>query len=285
LPLSTLTPIPAARVDKLAYRVTSYDTDAEGADAEPALRAEGVLSLDPPLEVPEAVQRRASVRVCMASEPDAMWGYQNGWRCSIPYLPEDLSPEDDAQPKAEMLLGHAILPGPPKLVWLRERVVFVNLTGVDRGIAGLLDKKETLLSLFPLGVVGALDPGSTWARESDAEPIRLPDGTWAVAVTHAYPARSVIAGGRCAAGHRVFVSILALRGCLVSTPHDPAPDPPFPPYFEEVFRTSLEDCEGTSASDWTLSKDRRTITVHDSLYPRREPRVYQYRDGRYQREG
>jgi len=284
LPLPALTPLPAPRVDRLDYRVTVYDTDEEDEATEPTLRAEGSVSLDPPLEVPEAVQRRGSVRACIASEPDALWGYEGGWRCSVPYLEKDTVVDDDARPGSDLRFGHSLLPEPPTLVWIRERVIFVNLLGVDRGIAALLDKKGTLLSLLPLGVVGALDPGSTWAKDSDAEPIQLPDGAWAVAVTHAYPAAtSVVPGGRCAVGHRVLLSVLALRGCLVSTPHVPAPDPPFPPYLEEVFRASLEDCEDTSAHDWTLSKDRSTITVHDSLYPGRAPRIYRYRDGRYRR--
>jgi hypothetical protein len=290
LPLSVLTPLPAPRIETLHYRITIFDADqgdAEEEAAEPTARAEGSLRLDPALEVPEAVQRRPSVRVCMASEPDALWGFEGGWRCSLPYVDEELTEDDGTGEMSSALrLGHSILPTPPTLVWLRERVIFVNLAGVQRGLAALLDKKETIYSVLRLGVVGALDPGSTWARDSDAEPLKLPDGSWAVAVTHAEPARAaLVAGGRCAAGHRVHLSILALRGCLTSTPHQPAPepDPRNPPYLEEIFRLLLEDCEATSANDWTLSKDRRTITVHSSLYPARPPVVYRYVDGRYRR--
>lgn len=290
LPLSVLTPLPAPRIETLHYRITFFDADqgdAEAEAAEPTARAEGSLRLDPVLEVPEAVQRRPSVRVCMASEPDALWGFEGGWRCSLPYVDEELVEDDGNGEKSSALrLGHSILPTPPTLVWLRERVIFVNLAGVQRGLAALLDKKETILSVMRLGVVGALDPGSTWARDSDAEPLKLPDGSWAVAVTHAEPARSaLVAGGRCAAGHRVYLSILALRGCLTSTPHQPAPepDPKHPPYLEEIFRLLLEDCEATSANDWTLSKDRSKITVHSSLYPARPPVVYRYEGGRYRR--
>jgi hypothetical protein len=281
LPLSTMTPLPSPRVERLDYRVTVHDADDEQASAVPTLRAEGSLRLDPALEVPEAVQLRPSVRACIAGEPDALWGYENGWRCSVPYVDPGVMVDDDALPQSELRLGHSVLPEPPTLVWIRERVIFVNLTGVNRAVAALFDKKDTLLSLLPLGVVGALDPGSTWARTSDAEPIRLPDGAWAVAVTHAYPAVSLVPGGRCAAGHRVFLSIIALRNCLVSTPQAPAPDPPAPPYLEEVFKVSLEDCAATSASDWELSKDHITITVRNSIEPTRSPRVYRYRMGRY----
>jgi hypothetical protein len=280
LPLSVLTPLPGAKIDRIFYRVTVYDADDAESLAEPTLAAEGESHLDPPLEVPEAVQRRASVRVCMAAEPEALWGHENGWRCSIPFERQGLG-EDDAESSAAIRLGHSLLVAPPTLVWIRERLVFVNLAGVERGIVGLLDKRDTLLSVMRLGVIGAFDPGNTQAKDSDAEPMKLPDGTWAVAVTHSYPDRAMVEGGRCSAGHRIYLSILALRGCLVSTPFEPAPEPDKPPYLEEVFRLLLEDCGGTLANDWTLSKDRQTIAVHSSLHPSRTPQRYVYGEGRY----
>jgi hypothetical protein len=137
---------------------------------------------------------------------------------------------------------------------------------------------------MPLGVVGAEDPGNPRARESDAEVLTLPDGTYALAVTHAQPARPGPLGGRCAGGHRVLLSILALRGALKSTPESPAPDPPpTTPYLEEVFRAVLEDCGTSLANDWSLSRDARTIEVHSSLTPSRPAVRWVYRGGRYRR--
>jgi hypothetical protein len=280
LPLPLLTPLPSGSVDTVHYRVAVFDTDARETAAEAKLVVEGSARLDPPLLVPEAVQKRASLRACMAAEPDALWGYENGWRCSIPYAPETL-PEDDGAPPSTVRLGHSLLTAPPTLTWIRERVIFVNLAGVQRGVAALYDKKSTLLSLMRLGVFGAFDPGNAQAKDSDVEPIKLPDETWAVAVTHAYPARARQAGGRCAAGHVIYLSIIALRGCLVSTPFAPAPEPEKPPYLEEIFRATLEDCEESVANDWTLSKDRKTIRVHSSLYPSRGKTTYTFKDGRY----
>ena len=173
------------------------------------------------------------------------------------------------------------MPTPPRIVWIRERVLFVNFIGVRTGVAALLDEKDAILSVMPLGVVGAEDPGNPRVSESGTETLRLPDGTYAVAVTHAYPAKPGALGGRCAAGHRVFLSLVALRGCYKSTPEKPAPDPEFTPYLEEVFRVLLEDCETSVANDWSLSRDRRTIKVHSSLYPSRPSQVWIFRDGSY----
>jgi hypothetical protein len=75
---------------------------------------------------------------------------------------------------------------------------------------------------------------------------------------------------------------VALRGCLVSTPFAPAPAPPSPPFLEEIFRATLEDCESSLANDWSLSKDRKTIKVHSSLHPSRRGVTCVWRDGRYQ---
>jgi hypothetical protein len=162
--------------------------------------------------------------------------------------------------------------------------MFVNYIGVRRGVAALLDAKDTILSYVPLGVVSADNPGNPRSSESGAEQLTLPDGTFAVAVTHAFPATAGPLGGRCHAGHRVLLSILALKGALKSTPHDPAPPPPFTPYLEEVFRTVLEDCEASVANDWTLSRDRRTIRVHNSLYPSRPTATWIFDGGRYRPE-
>jgi hypothetical protein len=282
LPLSTLTPLQSPKVERIRYRITLFDADGEQGSAPPTLRLEGTASLSPPLEVPEAVQKRASVRLCVASQVGAVWGYRHGWRCAVPYH-EDAIVADDTHPLPPARLGFTRIPSPPRIVWIRERLMFLNFIGARRGVAALLDGSETILSVMPLGVVGAQDPGNPRAHDSDAEHFKLPDGTYAVAAVHSLPAAPGPLGGRCAAGHRVYVSIIALRGCLRSTPHEPAPDPPFTPFIEEVFRAQLEDCAGSVANDWGLSHDRRTIKVHSSLFPARPPVVWEYRDGRYRR--
>ena len=283
IPLSTLTPLPGPRVDAVRYRVTIHDADRDEKEAIPTLRIEGVARLTPSMDLPEAVQKRSSVRICLATQKGALWGYENGWRCAIPVELDAPSPDDTASVSA-VAFGYARVPTPPRIVWIRERLLFVNFTSVDRGVAALLDGKDTILSVMPLGVVAAEDPGNPRVKDSGAETLKLPDGTWAVAATHAFPAQPGPLGGRCAGGHRVYLSILALRGCLKSTPHAPAPDPPFTPYLERVFQVLLEDCDSSAANDWSLSRDRRTIKVHSSLYPARPPTVWVFRDGRYRRQ-
>lgn len=284
LPLSALTPLPDPVVKALRYRVTIHDSDAKDAAAEATLRLEGEVRLDPPLEAPEAVQKRGSIRVCLAAEEAALWGYWNGWRCAVPYIRDGVS-QDDTAAQTTVKLGFSRVPEPPKIVWIRERVLFVNLPGVRRGVAALLDKRGTILSLMKLGVVGAEDPGNSRTKYSGAEHFKLPDGSWAVAVVHSYPEPARGMAGRCSGGHRVYLSVLALRFALTSTPHKPAPDPPQPPYFEEVFRVLLEDCNASVARDWSLSKDRQTIKIHSSIRPARPATVHVYRGGRYRLQG
>ena len=75
------------------------------------------------------------------------------------------------------------------------------LPGVRRGVAAMLDQSDTILSLFRLGVVGAaLAPGNPLIRSSGAEHFKLPDGSWAVAVVHAYPSATTVLGGLTAPG-------------------------------------------------------------------------------------
>ena len=284
LPLSVLTPLATPRVETLRYRVTVFDADDDsGARAAPGIRFEGTVRLDPPLMVPEAVQKRGSIRVCMATQRDPLWTYLNGWRCGVPHRPETLQTDDAADEVSPTLLGHARVPEPAKIVWIRERLMFVNLIGLERGVAALLDSRDAILSTVPLGVVGAFDPGNPRTHDSGAEGLELPDGTYAVAVTHTFPDQVGPLGGRCRGGNRIYLSILALRGCLKSTPHKPAPDPPFTPFIEEVFRALLEGCQGLEANDWKLSRDRRTITVHSSVHPNRSVQRWVFNDGRYVR--
>lgn len=291
LPLSALTPLPVPKVERLRYRVTVHDADKAG-EAEPTLRFSGELSLSPALEVPEGVQRRLSTRICMADLPSrALWGFQRGWRCSIPYRPWRQTSDDRVVP-ADVRFSHSRMPEPPKLRYLKERLLLINHPGLGRGVAGLVSEDKELLSLLDLGIVGAADPGNPLTRSSDAEPLRLPDGTWAVAVTHAYPTRPARAAGakvppfgaRCVKGHRVYLSIIAAVGAPHSTPdkHIPKPDPP--PHLQEVLRILLEDCERSQAFDWSISKDRRTVRVHNSIFPSRPARVYRFEKGTYRLE-
>ncbi|MCK5799881.1 MAG: hypothetical protein KAI47_21975 [Deltaproteobacteria bacterium] len=294
LPLSTLTPLRTPEVTHLRYRVTVYDSDTAG-EATPTLRAAGTITLTPPLAVPEAVRRRGSIRICMADRPgDALWSYRNGWRCALPYTPRR-QPQDDTAPPPRRRLTYARLPSPPLLRYLRERLLLVNYPGLQRSVAGILDMDKRLVSLLRLGVVGGQDPGNALTRSSDAESLRLPDGTWAVAVTHAYPARASAPatrdGGaraappfsaRCAQGHRVLLSILALRGAPHCTPQEHVPKPDPPPQLEEVLRVVLDDCATTQTYDWSISRDRKTVKVRDSLAPHRPAQIFTYgADGVY----
>ncbi|MCA9665527.1 MAG: hypothetical protein KC503_08060 [Myxococcales bacterium] len=281
LPLKTLTPLRGATVAKLRYRVTVFDADKKGGAAVARQRFEGVAELKVPMHVPEAVQKRPSARVCMASEASALWGFRNAWRCVVPHGRRDVGADDRQAPSIAFAWGR--YPKPPRLQWLREKLIFINMLGLGHGHAALLSKDEKILSLLRLGIVGNEDPGNARAHESGAEPIKLPDGTWAVVVVHAEPAKTGPMGARCAAGHRVYTSIIAARGAPESTPHKPAPEPATPPQLEEVFRVLLEDCSGRRAFDFDLSKDRRVVRVRNSLFPARDVSTFVYRDGFYRR--
>ena len=285
LPLAVLTPLDGPTVDRLRLQIDVRDRDATG-PARNKAHWQGTLELDPPLRVPEAVQERVSVRACMAAEPTALWGYHNGWRCSVPYRVAAWS-GDDSRPRPAWRLSHARMPEPPRLAYLRERVVLLNFPGIKRGLAALFDRKETILSLLDLGVVGARRPGSASTRESDARGLRLPDGTWAVAVTHAYAARDVPPerGGRCNPGYLVLGSIIAVRGAPHVTPQEHVPEPKTPPRLEEVFRTVLDDCDEARRFDWDIAEDGRRVTVRDSLSPLRPAAVFAYDRGWFRRQG
>ncbi|PID39274.1 MAG: hypothetical protein CSB49_01785 [Proteobacteria bacterium] len=285
LSLGLLTPLPAPKVERLRFRMTVHDRDSKNDRARPTLRAEGTIRLDPTLDVPEAVQRRGSVRLCMADLPDrALWGFRRGWRCSIPYR-RHRQPESDTEPTSGPRFSHARLPKPPMMRFLRERLLLLNYPELRRGVAGLIDMDKDLVSMLRLGIVGAQDPGNPRTRTSDAEPLRLPDGTWAVAVTHAYPLRDAeqrkgaevpTFGMRCAGGHRVYLSIIALRGAPHVTPHQHVPKPDPPPQLAEALRVLLEDCERSRAYDWSISRDRKRVTLRDSIFPQRTPRIWRY---------
>jgi len=277
LPLSALTPLPAPRIHRVRYRVTVFDSDEQGKQARATLRFEGELKLDPPMQVPEAVQRRASVRICQVMMDDALWSYWYGWRCAVAYR---RTLRMDREGTGVLELAYARVADAPKAIWIHERMMFVNVPGHNVGLAALLDRRSTITSVMRMGVVGAEDPGNPLSHESGAEVLKLPDGSWAMAVVHAYPARAGL-GGECANGHQVYLSVLALRGALTSTPHKPAPEPEHPPFLEEILKVQLEDCEGRVANDWKVSKDRRTVRVHSSLFPTRPAALYVFARGRY----
>ena len=165
VPLSTLTPLSGPRIAKIRYRVTLHDADADDLDGRtrPTLRFEGSAVLSPPLEVPEAVQRRTSVRICAGSQADALWSFRNGWRCAVPYR-DGAVPADDTAAPAGPRPGRTRIPSAPRIVWIRERLMFINFIGARRGLAALVDRGETILSVMPLGVVGSADPGKAALR-------------------------------------------------------------------------------------------------------------------------
>jgi hypothetical protein len=280
VPLYALTPLPAPAIDRIRYRVTIHDADGPDSRSAPTLRLAGEVRLDPPMTAPEAVRKRGSVRACMAAERGALWGYWNGWRCVVPYQ-RRAQREDDTKDEVVVGLGYHRVPDPPVIVWIREKLLFVNIPGVRRGLAVLLDRTKTITSLMRLGVVGAEDPGNPKTLQSGVEHFKLPDGTWAAAVVHAYPEKPGPLGGRCAGGHRVYLSILALHQALTSTPHKPAPDPATPPWLEEVFRGLLEDCRDSLVRDWSLSRDRSTIELRSSINPAEPVEVHRFQKGRY----
>ncbi len=280
IPLTALTPLPGPELKKLDYRVTLFDADAAGEKAAPTLRFSGQFRPNPAPRVPEAVRKRGSVRACMATEKDALWGYWNGWRCAMPFERPLTQEEDGADLHSFGLAFHRV-PHPPRLVWIREQLLFINLPGINRGVAALINEGKVITSLMRLGVVSAEDPGNPLSRDSGVEHFKLPDGTWAVAVTHAYPRDPGPLGGQCGGTHRVYLSVLALQRAFTSTPHKPAPVADPPPELEEIFRVVLEDCRTRVADDWSLSKDRRSIQIKSSLHPDRPPREYVFERGKY----
>ena len=280
IPLTALAPLPGPELDKVDYRITLFDADAEGEEAKPTVRFAGRAMLDPAPRVHEAVRKRGSVRACMAGVEGALWGYHNGWRCAVPYvLPA--TQEEDGVRRNPLGLGLHRVPEGPRIVWIRERLFFVNLPGVERGIAALMDERKVISSIMRLGVVSAEDPGNAMSKRSGAEPFKLPDGTWAAAVTHAYPREPGPLGGRCGGTHRVYLSVLALHRAFTSTPHKPAPVPDPPPELEEILRVLLEDCHATVANDWSLGKEGQTVEVKSSLHPHRPATVYGFKNGKY----
>ncbi|MBW2731145.1 MAG: hypothetical protein JRH20_02060 [Deltaproteobacteria bacterium] len=289
IPLSTLTPLPAPRVARWRYRVTLHDADGNEKSAHPSLRFEGEIRFDSVPEVHEAVRRRLSIRACMAAFPQrALWGFHNGWRCSVPYERRRFLSDDAAPgPLESVALSHARMPTPPVLRYLRERVVLLNFPGLGRGLAALVKGDKTLISLLDVGIVGARSPGNGQTKESNAKSWRLPDGTWAFSVVHAFPEQPALArplGGRCEDGRRVFLSIIAVRGAPHVTPHKVVPEPNPPPELEEVLRVQIAGCEDRVARRWRMSADAREVRIYDSLRPSSSPGLYVYDRGIYRRQ-
>ncbi len=280
IPLSAFTPLLSNEVVKLYFTITIHDIDDNQDRAEPTLRFSGAIDLDPPLRVPEAVDQRFSVRMCMAAFKSAFWSYKHGWRCGVPYRRAAVI-EDDSLEDQELDLGHPRLIETPTIVWIREKIAMLNFPGVDRGIIGLFDKQDALLSMLKMGVIGSTDPGNPKVKKSDAEVFKLPDGTFALAVIHTIKRRKNEVEGSCAEGNQVYLSIIALRGAI--DPHRKVAKRvgESHPFLEEVFRTLLEDCVTSVSNGWSLSSDRRTIRVYSRLEPTHEPTLWRFKNGRY----
>ena len=303
LPLSTLVPLRVARTQHWRYRITVHDAPADGRP-ESRLRGQGVFHAKPAPSIPASVVHRSSVRICRARFSSALWNYEGGWRCAVPYWTG----------ASGWRLANARLPSPPRFQYLRERVAIVNVPGLGVGIAALFDRHDKILSLLDFGVVGSKNPGNAHARDSDAEVFQLPDETWAFAMTHA----TAVHGGRstgeclqrdrsradqigrggpcgsagripaevdvrqhCLAGHRVMRSVVALSGAPTVTPHKAVPDPKPPPRLVEVFRTIIDDCDESRAFAIERSRDKRTIVVRDRVFPLRKPVRFRYEGGWY----
>jgi hypothetical protein len=180
-------------------------------------------------------------------------------------------------------LGYSYLPTVPELEGLREHLLFMNFAGVQRGLAALVDEENDVLSVLPLGVVGAEEPGNATTKHSDAKPIILPDGERALVIIHALPAETWGQKGRCLKKPRVFLSIVALRG--VHRLDAPIPSVlagrPYP-YLDEIFQTLLEDCDASAMNRWEFSADHKTIKVYNSIYPTQPAATYIYKGQRYQ---
>ena len=179
IPLAAMAPLPGPELSKLDYRVTLYDADAEGERAAPTVRFAGQVALDPAPRVHEAVRKRGSVRACMATVKGALWGYWHGWRCAVPFA-RPATQEEDGKGRLTLGLAFHRVPEPPRIVWIRERVLFINLPGLNRGIAALLDERKVITSLMRLGVVSAEDPGNPLSKNSGASRSSCPTapGPW-----------------------------------------------------------------------------------------------------------
>lgn len=292
-PLSVLTPLRLPQVSHLKYEITIHDADREDR-AEATLRFSGMIGLSPKMEIHEAIQRRDSLRVCMADTKDKaakpLWGFHHGWRCTLPYHYPAHYKKDDRSESNDFVFDYSRALEPPYFRFLKERLVMLNYPKYHEGLVALLDKNDKILSLLNTGVIGAKDPGNYRVKESDAEAIRLPDGDWAAIITHSkasHPPIQKKAGRlvefktRCIAGQRVILSIVALRHAFHLTPNKRRADSKQTPFLEEVFSAAIDDCETLITKEWKISKDAKRVTIHDSLNPNRQADVFHYKDGLY----
>ena len=270
LPTRSLAPLPSPLVEKLRYSVVAF----AGSDQRPVWQAAGIWRLRPRLRVADAARRRAALRACFAAEPTALWGYEHGWRCSVPHRQARLS-SDDGEDAPAIVLSHAVAPDPPRLKWIRERVVLVDLPGPKRGIAALFGRADRLMSLLQLGSLGSHRPKGDLATP---RPLRLPDGSWALRVE--YFGGRASARMRASASPWVYSAIVRVHGAA-HAPSLRGVRSNSQPELREVFRTVVRDAVGLSRRRVVLSRDKRRIKVYDQLNPLRPPWIYEFRGGRY----
>ena len=276
LSLAALSPLPAAEVASLRYRVTVSDASP---GSEPSVRGEGRVALARPLGIPQWVRAMPALRACMAGLAEALIGYAKGWRCAVPTAVPAGEGGDAAAWRGERL-SYARPLDAPQLVWLPERLVVVKFLRAGRGLLALLDKQDRVLSVLPLGAPGAAVEEHPKSARSGAEAFRLPDGAWAVSLRHAYRVDE-LAGGQCAGRFRTELSIVALRQAPDATPQNPRRKDAPVPFLEEVFRTTLSDCRSPTSREFGMSSDRRELWVKSSLEPLAPGRRYVYRRGGY----
>lgn len=270
LPLSALTPVRSQTIERATLSVSLFDGDTTRARSKKVAAQSVEANFSPVLEVPLRIQQRVSSRICHGGFNNAVWSYDNGWRCSLVNPPTTIV-EDDMQ-QGSLSLAHIRVPEAPKIPLIAQRLVAFNFLGGGRGGLALVDPKETIYSIVHLGVVGRSDPGNERVKTAEARPFKLPDGDWAVEVVHSF-----LPGTQgCSSAPETFLSIVALRRTTVGEPAAATP-----PYLEEIFRHPLNSCNTLDAWGWQIFPGDRRIQMNSILKPSARKRLFGYKEGRY----